>query len=86
MTQPSWEPPPLVPGYATGLVFHKNGSAWEKVSVNGEWVAQIHHERGARDWDIHFREAIPWETYPTRKAAVAALKARFTPDEEDTNE
>lgn len=74
-------PPPLPAQLPTvvdgGLVFTQNGSAWEKVSFGDEWVAQIHHEKGARDWDIHFRANIPLETYSTRKACVEALKERF---------
>jgi hypothetical protein len=61
----------------TPLVFDKDGSAWEKVSMGDEWVAQIHHPKGARHWNIHFREELPPETHPTRKACVEALTARF---------
>jgi hypothetical protein len=63
--------------FGDGLVIEKNGSAWEKVSVNHEWVAQIHHPQGARNWNIHFREELPPETYSTRTACVEALTSRF---------
>jgi hypothetical protein len=64
--------------YGDGLVIEKNGSAWEMVSINHEWVAQIHHPQGARNWNIHFREELPPETYSTRTACVEALKSRFS--------
>ena len=80
-------PPPLPTQLPTvvdgGLVLTQDGSAWEKVSVDDEWVAQIHHEKGARDWDIHFRANIPLETYSTRKECVEALKARFVTEAND---
>jgi len=72
---PPWPDQPTV--YGDGLVIEKNGSAWEKVSVGHEWVAQIHHPQGARNWNIHFRDEIPPETYPTRTACVEALTTRF---------
>lgn len=74
-TPPFPSQPPTGP--VIGLVFHQNGSAWEKVSIGDEWVAQIHHPKGSRYWNIHFREEIPPETYATRKACIAALKTRF---------
>ncbi len=72
---PPWPNQPTV--YGDDLIIEKNGSAWEKVSVGHEWVAQIHHPQGARHWNIHFREEPPPETYTTRAACVEALKARF---------
>lgn len=70
------------PHYPTdGLVFHKNGTNWEVVSLNEKWIAQIHRPQGARNWHIHFRDEIPPETYPTRTACVEALTARFVKEQ-----
>lgn len=67
------------------LTFKRSESGtWESVwtgAGDDDWVAQIHHPKGARQWDVHFRDDIPPESYPTRKAAVTALEAHFAPKE-----